>query len=57
MFDTAPYSLADTRRLNNRVNLRLLEPLSEEQLAHAPGLRAQYRGPVRASAQCADHVA
>ena len=41
MPDTAPYSLADTWRLNNRVNLILLDSLSQEQLAHAPGPRAR----------------
>jgi len=41
MPETAPYSLADTWRLNNRVNLMLLDPLSQEQLAHTPSLRAR----------------
>jgi len=41
MPDTAPYSLADTWRLNNRVNLMLLDSLSEEQLAHVPSPRAR----------------
>ena len=35
------YSLAETFLLNNRVNLRLLEALTEEQLAHAPNPRAR----------------
>jgi uncharacterized damage-inducible protein DinB len=36
-----PYSLADTWQLNNRVNLRLLEELSEEQLAYTPNPKAR----------------
>jgi len=36
-----PYSLADTWRLNHRVNLMLLDALSEEQLAHTPSPRAR----------------
>jgi len=35
------YSLADTWLLNNRVNLMLLEPLTEEQLAYTPNPRAR----------------
>jgi len=35
------YSLSDTFLLNNRVNLKLLDALTEEQLAHLPGLRAR----------------
>ena len=35
------YSLADTFLLNNRVNLRLLDALTGEQLAHVPTPRAR----------------
>ena len=35
------YSLADSWRLNNRVNLMLLDPMSPEQLAHVPSPRAR----------------
>ncbi len=35
------YSLADTWLLNNRVNLLLLDALTEEQLAFAPNPRAR----------------
>jgi uncharacterized damage-inducible protein DinB len=41
MPDTAPYSFADTWRLNNRVNLMLLDPLRPEQLDHVPSPRAR----------------
>jgi uncharacterized damage-inducible protein DinB len=41
MPDTAPYGLADTWRLNNRVNLMLLDAMNQEQLAHTPSLRAR----------------
>jgi uncharacterized damage-inducible protein DinB len=37
----SPYSLADTWRLNNRVNLMLLDALSQAQLAHTPSPRAR----------------
>lgn len=35
------YSLADTFLLNQRVNLKLLDALTDEQLAHLPGPRAR----------------
>jgi uncharacterized damage-inducible protein DinB len=35
------YSLADTFLLNNRANLRLLDALTEEQLAYVPSHRAR----------------
>ena len=38
---TVRYTLADTWRLNNRVNLMLLDPLTPEQLAHVPSPRAR----------------
>jgi uncharacterized damage-inducible protein DinB len=38
---TDVYGLADTWRLNNRVNLLLLEHLSPEQLSHAANPRAR----------------
>lgn len=41
MPDTAPYSLADTWRLNNRVTLMLLDAMTQEQLAHTPSVRAR----------------
>jgi uncharacterized damage-inducible protein DinB len=39
-----PYTLADTWLLNNRVNLKLLEHLSPEQLTCAPNPRARSIG-------------
>jgi uncharacterized damage-inducible protein DinB len=36
-----PYTLTDTWRLNNRVNLLLLDHLTEEQLAFAPNPKAR----------------
>lgn len=39
-----PYTLAETWQLNNRVNLRLLEELSEEQLAYTPNPKARNIG-------------
>jgi uncharacterized damage-inducible protein DinB len=41
MPDSVPYSLADVFRLNNRVNLMLLDALTEAQLAHIPTPRAR----------------
>jgi len=41
MPEAAPYSLADTWRLNNRVNLMLLDALTSQQLAHVPSPRAR----------------
>jgi len=39
-----PYTLADTWQLNNRVNLRLLDELSDEQLAYTPNPKARNIG-------------
>ena len=41
MAESAPYTLADTWRLSNRVSLMLLDPLTTEQLAHVPSPRAR----------------
>ncbi len=41
MPDSAPYTLADAFRLNNRVNLMLLDALTDAQLAHVPTPRAR----------------
>src|SRR5215467_6043238 len=44
MSTPAPYSLADTWRLNNRLDLMLADELTEEQLAYTPNPRARNIG-------------
>jgi uncharacterized damage-inducible protein DinB len=41
MADTPAYSLADAWQLNNRVNLMLLDAMTEEQLGYVPSPRAR----------------